>query len=176
MNCDLCENTATVFLTQIVDGQMQKVSLCDSCAEEKKVTDPTGFALADLLVGVGEEEGATEGERQSSGASCDTCGFTQSDFKRVGRLGCADCYETFRSELSELLKAMHKGILHKGKAPKAYLNTKVFREQIGELSESLGEAVEGEDYEKAARLRDEIKQLEGKLAAATPEDKGSAAS
>jgi protein arginine kinase activator len=54
MNCDVCkQNQATVFLTQIVDGKMQKVNLCESCSKEKGVTDPTGFALADLLLGLG---------------------------------------------------------------------------------------------------------------------------
>ena len=56
MTCDLCDEKASVFLTQIVDGQMQKVNLCETCAQAKGVTDPTGFALADLLLGVGEEE------------------------------------------------------------------------------------------------------------------------
>jgi len=167
MKCDICEKTATVFLTQIVDGQMQKVSLCDSCAEEKKVTDPTGFALADLLVGVGEETAAEGGSGEAgqvrSGIICSSCGFSQSDFKRVGRLGCPECYDAFRVELSELLKAMHKGTVHTGKAPSGYVDTKIYREQIAELSEELSSAVGGEDYEKAAQLRDEIRQLEGKL-------------
>ena len=68
MNCDVCKTkTATVFLTQIVEGKMQKVNLCESCSKEKGVTDPTGFALADLLLGMGA---AQELEQGSSVEKC----------------------------------------------------------------------------------------------------------
>src|SRR6188508_1065989 len=68
MNCDVCkQNQATVFLTQIVDGKMQKVNLCETCSKEKGVTDPTGFALADLLLGLGA---AQEMERGGNVTKC----------------------------------------------------------------------------------------------------------
>src|SRR6186713_1976688 len=94
MNCDVCkQNQATVFLTQIVDGKMQKVNLCESCSKEKGVTDPTGFALADLLLGLGASQ---EMERSTpAGTWCATCGFSQADFKKTGRFGCSNCYDTF---------------------------------------------------------------------------------
>ena len=93
MVCDVCNaNAATVFLTQIVDGKMQKVNLCEACSKEKGVTDPTGFALADLLLGLGA---AQEIEKSSAVQRCPTCGFSQADFKKTGRLGCPTCYETF---------------------------------------------------------------------------------
>ena len=61
MNCDVCnENDATVYLTQIVKGEMQKVNLCEDCAKEKGVTDPTGFALADALLGMDSDQGKGE--------------------------------------------------------------------------------------------------------------------
>ena len=114
MICDVCKtNEASVFLTQIVDGKMQKVNLCDSCSKAKGVDDPTGFALADLLLGLGA---AQEIERGSGSAQrCPSCGFSQADFKKTGRLGCAQCYETFAEGLNSLLKAMHKGTDHNGK-------------------------------------------------------------
>src|SRR5207302_3395068 len=113
MNCDVCkQNPATVFLTQIVDGKMQKVNLCESCSKEKGVTDPTGFALADLLLGLGAAQ-AIEGG--NSVQKCPTCGFSQQDFKKTGRLGCPACYDTFAEGLQSLLKGMHKGTAHHGK-------------------------------------------------------------
>ncbi|HEX8312779.1 MAG TPA: excinuclease ABC subunit B, partial [Chthoniobacteraceae bacterium] len=82
MNCDVCKsNQATVFLTQIVEGKMQKVNLCESCSKEKGVTDPTGFALADLLLGLGA---AQEMERGGGVQKCPACGFSQADFKKTG--------------------------------------------------------------------------------------------
>src|SRR3982750_3280935 len=85
MTCDVCKkNTANVFLTQIVDGKMQKVNLCDSCSKEKGVQDPTGFALADLLLGIAA---AGEIEKGATTQKCPVCGYTQADFKKTGRLG-----------------------------------------------------------------------------------------
>src|SRR5260370_7400299 len=93
MLCDVCKcNDATVFLTQIIEGKMQKVNLCDACSKDKGVQDPTGFALADLLLGIGAAE---EIEKGSSTQRCPVCGFTQADFKKTGRLGCSTFYATF---------------------------------------------------------------------------------
>ena len=115
MLCDVCKcNDATVFLTQIVEGKMQKVNLCDACSKEKGVQDPTGFALADLLLGIGAAE---EIEKGAPTQKCPVCGFTQADFKKTGRLGCSTCYVTFSEGLGTLLKAMHKGTEHVGKVP-----------------------------------------------------------
>ena len=110
MLCDVCKmNDAAVFLTQIVDGKMQKVNLCEGCSKEKGVQDPTGFALADLLLGIGAAE---EIEKGGSSTRCPVCGFTQADFKKTGRLGCSSCYLAFADGLNSLLKAMHKGTSH----------------------------------------------------------------
>src|SRR6059058_2840785 len=106
MLCDVCKcNDATVFLTQILEGKMHKVNLCDACSKEKGVQDPTGFALADLLLGIGAAE---EIEKGAPTQKCPVCGFGQSDFKKTGRLGCSACYVTFAEGLNALLKAMHK--------------------------------------------------------------------
>jgi len=84
---------------------MQKVNLCDACSKEKGVQDPTGFALADLLLGIG----AAEELKRGADPALPGCGFTQGDFKKTGRLGCSTCYATFTEALTALLKAMHKG-------------------------------------------------------------------
>jgi protein arginine kinase activator len=93
MVCDICKKAdATVHLTQIVEGKMLKVDLCESCSKEKGVQEAAGFSLADLLVGLGAAE---EMKSESPGAQCPVCGFTQVDFKKTGRLGCSACWETF---------------------------------------------------------------------------------
>ena len=80
MLCDVCKcNDATVFLTQILEGKMQKVNLCDACSKEKGVQDPTGFALADLLLGIGAAE---EIEKGGPTQKCPVCGFTRRTSKR----------------------------------------------------------------------------------------------
>src|SRR5712671_5517764 len=95
MLCCICkEKEATVHLTQISGDKMQKVDLCEECAKTKGVNDPTGFSLADLLLGLGASQ---EIEQAGGGAEikCPRCGFTQADFKKAGRLGCPECYRTF---------------------------------------------------------------------------------
>jgi protein arginine kinase activator len=139
---------------------MQKVNLCEGCSKEKGVQDPTGFALADLLLGIGAAE---EIEKGSPSTKCPVCGFTQSDFKKTGRLGCSGCYIAFAEGLNSLLKAMHKGTEHVGKLPLRAQRTLALSDRMKTLTENLKKAVEQENYETAASLRDQIKQLEHQL-------------
>ena len=158
MHCDVCKNNqATVFLTEIVDGKMKKVNLCESCSIEKGVTDPTAFALADKLFGKGV---AQEIEKSAAVESCAVCGFTQTDFKKTGRLGCANCYETFEIGLDTLLKAMHKGLTHTGKIPSRLYRNLQIDNQRKNLQRDLQKAVEEERYESAAEIRDQLRKLE----------------
>ena len=161
MLCDVCKcNDATVFLTQILEGKMQKVNMCDACSKEKGVQDPTGFALADLLLGIGAAE---EIEKGTPTQKCPVCGYTQADFKKTGRLGCSMCYVTFGEGLNTLLKAMHKGTKHVGKLPQRAHREIQLGDQMRTLTENLEKAVAEENYETAASLRDQIKQLESEL-------------
>ena len=162
MQCCVCkEKEAKVHLTQIVGDKMQKVDLCEGCAAQKGVNDPAGFSLADLLLGLGasqEMEQATGGE-----VKCPTCGFTQADFKKAGRLGCSECYVTFSEGLEGLLKTMHKGTKHKGKVPQAFQQSRDLADRLKSLQKKLEKAVADEDFEQAAAMRDEIKVTKDKL-------------
>ena len=163
MLCDICKkNEATVHLTQIVNSKMLKVDLCEACSKAKGVQESAGFSLADLLVGLGSVE---EIRAESRDVRCPVCGFTQADFKKTGRLGCSACWEAFDAGLSSLLKAMHKSDRHVGKVPGKAAHTIVVSEKIKELAQELAKAVSAEKYEDAARLRDQIRQLESKLKA-----------
>ena len=158
MQCDVChEKEATVFLTQIVGGKMQKVNMCEACSKEKGVNDPTGFELADLLLGMGA---AQDIERSPDSSKCPVCGFTQADFKKTGRLGCSACYEVFTEGLDSMLKNMHKGSEHVGKAPALYLKARNQSARKKVLQTDLEEAVAAEEYERAADLRDQIRRME----------------
>ncbi len=119
---------------------------------------PPGFSLADLLLGLGASQ---EIEQPSGGAElkCPKCGFTQADFKKAGRLGCADCYATFAEGLEGLLKTMHKGTRHIGKVPQSLQQSRDLAERLKVLEKKLAKAVEEENFEQAALLRDEIKQM-----------------
>lgn len=161
MKCDVCQaEDATVYFSQLIEGKLKKVNLCKGCAEEKGVTDPTGFALADMLQGMGQETVTAEKRVAPGDRVCDECGFTQSDFKKTGRFGCAHCYEVFSEGLENLLEAMHKQTEHRGKVPKRFEQTWARRERLADLRERLRVAVASEDYEAAAQLRDDISQAE----------------
>jgi protein arginine kinase activator len=162
MLCCVCkEKEATVHLTQIAGDKMQKVDLCEECAKHKGVNDPAGFSLADLLLGLGASQ---ELDQTAGGAEikCPKCGFTQADFKKAGRLGCAECYTTFADGLEGLLKTMHKGTRHTGKVPQALQQSRDMTERMKVLEKKLAKAVEDENFEQAAILRDEIKQMANK--------------
>jgi protein arginine kinase activator len=158
MFCDVCKSKeATVFLTQIIEGKMKKVNLCEGCSKEKGVNDPTGFALADLLLGLGA---AQEIEKNPAGIRCPVCGFSQADFKKTGRLGCSACYDTFAEGLSGMLKNMHRGHVHTGKVPARLAVSRRRNQELGKLREELDRAVASEQFEEAAGLRDRIRILE----------------
>ena len=166
MKCDFCDKKATVFLTQLVEGQMKKVCLCDQCAKERGVTDPTGFSLADLLLGgiaattgqapAGKPQVASPG---GGGRKCPTCGFTLEDLRRVRRFGCSDCYSTFTEEVGQMVRGMHKGTSHIGKVPAGLMAMQVLHQRLEELRSRLDQAISSESYEEAAGIRDEIRNL-----------------
>lgn len=163
MLCDICkQKVATVHLTQLIEGKTKKVDLCEVCSKEKGIDDPTGFSLADLLMGLGA---AQEMEQAAAGGQlkCPHCGFTQADFKKTGRLGCGECYLTFSDGLESLLKTMHKGTRHVGKVPQGLKRSQAFEEKLRTLQKRLDKAVAAEDFEQAAVLRDEIRQLKCRL-------------
>lgn len=158
MQCDVCQSKeATVFLTQIVEGKMQKINLCEACSQAKGVSDPTGFELADLLAGLGSSPSV---DIQPPTLKCSVCGFSQTEFKKTGRLGCSNCYDTFSKVLLSMLKNMHKGIKHNGKVPVQHYKLRSYQERLKSLNDTLQQAVAAEEYEKAAEIRDEIHQLE----------------
>jgi len=162
MQCDVCKKSeATVHLTQIIDGKVMKVDLCEACSKSKGVQDVAAFSLADLLVGLGSAE-EIKGE-SLPGLKCPACGLSQEDFKKTGRLGCAVCWQTFEQGLGTLLKAMHKSDHHVGKVPIKAAHTVALAEQIKALNEELRKAVKAENYEEAAHIRDQIRELEAKL-------------
>ena len=165
MKCDFCKEKATVFLTQLVEGQMKKVCLCDSCAKERGVTDPTGFSLADLLLGglpggLGTKQLSGVTAPSGNGKTCVTCGFTLEDLRRVRRFGCSECYSTFGDEVAQMVRGMHKGTSHIGKVPEGLMATQFRNQRIEELRTRLDQAISSESYEEAAGIRDEIRNLD----------------
>ncbi len=163
MLCSICQKReATVHLTNITGDKVQKVDLCEECAKNKGMNDPVGFSFADELLGLGASQ-EIEQAGGETGLQCPACGFTQSDFKKAGRLGCAECYQTFAEPMKGLLKTMHKHTRHVGKVPESLRQSCDLSVELKQLQQKLAKAIELENFEEAAVLRDEIKQTTARL-------------
>jgi protein arginine kinase activator len=139
VNCEICKTRpAKVHYTEIINNQMTKMNLCLECAEEKGVDVQKGssFGLGDLVAGLIDTAVDADAERISK-VRCPTCGFQYSDFKRIGRLGCPDCYDAFDSQLVSVLRHVHGSTQHTGK--KASRQTEQLRDPraVAALREEL---------------------------------------
>ena len=166
MLCDVCAKfPATVHLTEIIDEQMNELHLCEDCARHKSAAMEQQFGLSDLLAGMADFEKPSSKEEELITIKCPSCGFTYADFKKIGRLGCGECYNVFRKYLAPLLKRIHGSSQHIGKNPaKAEDISKPSKKKTGllELKNQLQKAIREEAFEEAARLRDQIKEMEAK--------------
>lgn len=162
MQCDICtKKKATVHLTEIVDEQMSEMHLCEDCAREKNVQMEQQFGLADLLAGL-SDFGKQVKDVEKVKIKCANCTLGYEDFRKFGRLGCSECYVSFRDQLGTLLKKIHGSSRHVGKAPLKIQAQppKTKSESLEELKQQLQQAVKSENFEKAAQLRDRIHELE----------------
>ncbi len=165
LKCSLCGKEATVHLTQIINNKIHKVDLCEECAQQKGVTDPEGFALAELL----EKSNFTPQDPNEEQLSCPACGYETADFRRTGRLGCATCYDAFESQVRPVLEDMHAGTAHNGKVPELSMERQCSKLHLRRLKDALARAIAEEAYEEAAKIRDEIHDIEQAKAAADME-------
>ncbi|MFI0347469.1 MAG: UvrB/UvrC motif-containing protein [Chthoniobacterales bacterium] len=160
MLCNLCNiNEASVFLTQIVNGKMKKVNFCEPCSKKKTLSDSVGFSFPDLLLGLTTSQEVEEEFETISLVTCPTCGFSQVDFKKTGRLGCHLCYAVFEKHLSIMLRNMHGSVVHTGKVPSLFAALRDKKALLQTLQNTLAAAIKEEQYEKAASLRDEINEF-----------------
>ena len=159
MKCQSCENEATVHLTHIVQGKKQSVHLCQGCAEQKEIIKQQELNLSAILQTViGQHIGPQTDEL--SRLTCPCCGIKYMEFKAEGRLGCPQDYEVFQEALEPLLMRIHRARRHVGKVPRHGANQKAQQAELMELRLRLREAVEGEAYEDAAKIRDLIREKE----------------
>ncbi len=160
MKCDSCQEKATVFYTQVTDGKLKKFVLCETCAEVKGITKPEGLFMGDELLNPSHESKTlAELPVLSSLEKCSNCGFTFDHLQKIGRLGCPDCYRAFSGEIMHRLPSMHKGLVHTGYIPSDLVEQLAFKGELAELEAALNTAINEEDFEKAAKLRDRITEL-----------------
>jgi protein arginine kinase activator len=162
MICDVCgEQEATVQLTHVLLGDVKMLHLCPRCAAERgvetTVTSPPKNLLGEFLHSVQQQSAMPPVEA----TACGFCGMTLRDFRATGRLGCARCYDVFEGPLRELLRRVHHNSKHVGRtyAPPA-IDTQDQRPSLLQLRDRLARAIENEEFELAAALRDQLRVLE----------------
>lgn len=171
MLCQNCQQReANVHITKIINGVKQELHLCEECARENNefninIMNPFSFAspmsFQNILEGFFEIMGSPY--QIPEPITCPVCHQSFDDFKRTGKMGCANCYRTFNAEITPIIKRVHGNIQHTGKVPKRTGGILKIKRDIERLKEELRIAVMNEEYEKAAKLRDQIKELESKL-------------
>ena len=155
--CRRCSKPATLHITEIRKGEVQQLHLCETCAQKYLQSGPESDEDA-LASGA-----ASEALDSVDETACPHCGITFRQFRASGRLGCPHDYEVFVSELAELLKNIHDDSQHCGKAPHQTSESSQEQFRLIKLRKELQTAVTEEAYERAAKLRDEIQQVETRL-------------
>jgi protein arginine kinase activator len=165
MQCSQCQSReAVIHLTQIANEEVVTVHLCEKCAAEKGVETtaslgktPIGGFLASMGKGLLDIAPATPA---GEALTCRRCGATLNDFRETGRLGCAECYLTFEGSLRELLRRLHGSSRHIGERYRAMGPLENGGKRDAELREQLRLAIETENFELAAELRDRLRVKE----------------
>lgn len=161
MLCDQCgENEAIIHLTSIQNNQITTSHLCEGCAAQNGIEPGVTSANLPLTDFLAQSSSKAIGEGGVAGP-CAYCGMKLEEFKKKGRLGCSHCYVTFDAHLRNLLRRLHGSAQHAGKVYLPPNPSETQRQdRLAGLKRKLDHAVESEDFEQAARIRDMIRGLE----------------
>lgn len=161
MICNLCgKHQASIYFKGIVNQQAIKVHLCEACARKKGMMFPFGKSIHSLGDMVTELAESAKIRQSVTSLCCALCGLSYTEFKQTSQLGCSQCYATFAPLMGPLLKQIHGSTQHVGKSYKRTVRPGSAMEELASLKLELRQALKGENYEEAAKLRDQIRQLE----------------
>ena len=154
--CQYCsKREAKIHFTEIKDGKKTEMHICEQCAHEKNMVLAFPTVLNQLVKG----PASPPGESDAIPATCPQCGLAYTEFKAKGRLGCPACYDAFAAVLVPLLEKVHGTSRHHGKTPARVKGEIESIRELEQLEDQLGEAVAAEQYERAAELRDTIREM-----------------
>ena len=173
MLCEKCKKrTATVFYNENFNGKQRSYSLCGECAaklrEKGDLQDITSMmgSFADPFFDLRNDVfggffGMPAPKTVAKVAKCPTCGYSYTDILKEGRVGCTECYNAFGEELARTIEDLHGACRHNGMVPSRHRARKEREERLKKLRSSMQEAIQREDFERAAALRDDIREIEG---------------
>ena len=157
MLCDRCQqNPASVHMTSVINNQRQEHHLCAKCAEQQGLLNTPALSLQELLSGFF----ASNPPSTTTTTACPRCGMTYQQFRSLGRLGCVDCYTAFDAQLKPMLRRIHGTAQHSGKTAKVSGELLQKRRELDNLRALMQDAITAEDFEQAAQLRDQIREME----------------
>ena len=158
MKCESCnKKLATVHLTEIIENEKKERHFCEDCAQHVTNNFPKAPSPSDILTSLINQ--VSPEIREMSKTTCPVCGITYLEFRSQGRLGCPMDYNVFKKGLTPLIERMHGSSQHVGKVPANAGAEIIQKNELIQLRKELNEAVERENYEKAAELRDRIYEL-----------------
>lgn len=162
MLCQECkQRPASVHLTKIVNDHKTELHLCEECARQREdFMNITPFSVNDLIASFMDMGKAKPAYDRPAPSKCAVCGMDYNQFKKIGRLGCQECYKYFANELGPVLRKIQGSTIHTGKVPKRCGSHLARKKQIAELKAELKKAIDVEAFERAAELRDLIKEME----------------
>lgn len=167
MFCQECgKRPATLHFTKIVNGEKTEFHLCESCAREKGEMIPGtqgGFSIHNLLSGLLNYEPNAANSAPPKAERCEECGLTYAQFSKLGRFGCSSCYKSFSDRLDPLFKRVHGSTTHTGKVPKRTGGILQQKRDIETMRKEMAQHIEHEEFEQAAQLRDQIRELEKRI-------------
>ena len=161
MKCEQCDkHQATIEFTHIVESEKRTTRLCSACASKIKGESENSAVETNVNKATAE---TLKQEDASTTARCTGCGATYDDFKKSGRLSCVECYITFQPQVDRLLRRLHGAVQHRGKKKALPQDLPDPVDDLATLQAELEAAVAEEAFERAAQLRDQIKQVEGEM-------------
>jgi protein arginine kinase activator len=159
MLCTKCGvKNAVLHYTKNYNGEITEHHLCQECAQEEGLFGNLSLDFGDLFKDVFGNEFIPS---HTPSLRCPECGMTLDLFEKTGRMGCSECYDTFYSQITPVLKRIHGSTVHTGKLTKEVQGEVKAKRQIDRLRKELKEAITNEEFEKAASLRDQIREMEG---------------
>ncbi len=160
MLCQKChKNQASIHIKNNINGDISEISLCPDCAEKENMQSFWSFPSDKLFSGFFSDS-IFGSEYLPKQKSCPLCGATRADLASSGKAGCAKCYDVFGDELSRIIRSIHGNTLHSGSRPGTHMEQVEKSRELEALKKEMNTAVEEQDFEKAAQIRDKIKALE----------------